>query len=194
MGVATWTGFPSGGRAPSSSPEQPATLACALCSSCPVTASELLVPRLPLAQESSEDRDPSSEDRGGTLCKEPEGGKGPEMELRCRKRGWGSSLYTWLPLTQREDREAPSRWPWSSRRALGGAARSWLASSLCVLLWVSSLGDCVESLPGKEMCTASTLRKKSPASSPCSPPGKNPPSPLTHPLQWTASCCGLVSG
>lgn len=91
MGVATWTGFPSGSRAPSSSPEQLApgasTLACLLSSSCPGTASKLLVPWLPLPQESSEDRDPSSEDRGGTLCKELEGGKGPEMELRCRKGG-----------------------------------------------------------------------------------------------------------
>lgn len=87
MGVATWTGFPSGNRAPSSSPEQLAPLACLLSSSCPGTASELLVPWLPLPQESSEDRDPSSEDRGGTLCKELEGGKGPEMELRCRKGG-----------------------------------------------------------------------------------------------------------
>lgn len=91
MGVATWTGFPSGGRVPSSSPEQLApgasTLACLLSSSCPSTASELLVPWLPLPQESSEDRDTSSEDRGGTLCKELEGRRGPEMELRCRKGG-----------------------------------------------------------------------------------------------------------
>lgn len=90
MGVATWTGFPSGGRVPSSSAEQLApgasTLVCLLSSSCPGTASKLLVPWLPLTQESSEDRDPSSEDRGGTLCKELEG-KGPEMELRCRNGG-----------------------------------------------------------------------------------------------------------
>lgn len=96
MGVATCTGFPSGSRAPSSSPEwlAPAasTLAGVLSGSSPGTASELLVPWLPLAQKSSADGGPSSEGREKTLCRELEGGNGPEMELRCRKGPWGSSL------------------------------------------------------------------------------------------------------
>lgn len=96
MGVATCTGFPSGSRTPSSSPEWLApgasTLAGVLSSSCPGTASELLVPWLPLPQESSADRGPSSEGREETLCRELEGGNGPEMELRCRGGPWGSSL------------------------------------------------------------------------------------------------------
>lgn len=96
MGVATCTGLPSEGRAPSSSPERLAptanTLACELSSSCPGTASEMLVRRLPLPQESSADRGPSSEGRDETLCRELDGGNGPEMELRCRGGPWGSSL------------------------------------------------------------------------------------------------------
>ena len=115
MGVVTCTGLPSEGRAPSSSPERRAptanTLGCELSSSCPGTASELLGRRLPRAQESSADRGPSSEGREEPACRELEGGNGPEMELRCRGGAGGSSVYMWLPLTQREEREAPSRWP-----------------------------------------------------------------------------------
>ena len=94
MGVATCTGLPSEGQAPSSSPEQraPTASTCGLSSSCPGTASELPVRRLLLPQDSSAERGPSSEGREETVCRGPAGGNGPEMELRCRRGPWGSSL------------------------------------------------------------------------------------------------------
>lgn len=114
MGVATCTDLPSEGRAPSSSPEAAGprgnTPACELSSSCQarlraagaVAASSPGVVREPMTPLGGPGR-ASVQGAGGW--------KAGGMELRCRGGAEGSSLYMWLPLTHREEREAPSRWP-----------------------------------------------------------------------------------